>query len=478
MNPDPVNPDQPGHMTAEQFRVRGHEVVDWLADYYERIEDLPVLSQVEPGAVRAQLPEHPPEDPEPFEAVMADVETIIVPGVTHWQSPNFFAFFPGNSSGPSVLGELLSAGLGVQGMLWATSPACTELETHMADWMLELCGLPDRFRSDGPGGGVIQDSASSSSLCALLAARVRAAGASASAELVAYSSTDGHSSIAKAARIAGLADEQLRLVPVDAERAMLVDALADMVAEDVVAGRRPFFVTATTGTTSTTALDPVEAVAEIAGRHGMWLHVDGAFAGSAAVCPELRFVNAGVDSADSYTFNPHKWLLTNFDCSLLYVADRGPLLDALSITPEYLRNAASDSGDVIDYRDWQVPLGRRFRALKLWFVLRHYGATGLRAHIRAHVAAAKELVGWVEEHPDFELAAPAPLSLVCFRHVGGDDVNRAVIERCNADGAMYLTHTVIDGRFTLRLAIGSARTERRHVRAAWEHLVDAAAELA
>ena len=461
-------------MDPAEFRARGHQVVDWLADYLERIEELPVLSQAEPGAVRRQLPDHPPEEPESFDDVLADVERIIVPGLTHWQSPNFFAYFPGNSSGPSILGELLSAGFGVQGMLWATSPACTELETHMADWMIDLCGLPDRFRSGGEGGGVIQDSASSSTLCALLAARERAGGSARLSEMVAYASVDAHSSVAKAARIAGLAERQLRLVPVDADRAMDADALAEMIAVDVSDGRLPFFVTATSGTTSTTALDPVAAIAATAAERGMWVHADGAFAGSAAVCPELRFVNAGLDEVDSYTFNPHKWLLTNFDCSLLYVADRGPLLDALSILPEYLRNTASESGAVIDYRDWQVPLGRRFRALKLWFVLRHYGASGLRAHIRGHVAAAQEFAAWVGAHPDFELAAPVPLSLVCFRHLGGDEVNRAILERCNAGGALYLTHTVVDHRFTLRLAVGSARTERHHVEAAWDHIRRAA----
>ncbi len=481
-NHPPDGPEQsrnvrPNHMTPEEFRTRGYQVIDWLASYFERIEDLPVRAQVEPGEVRAHLPEHPPDEPEPFDQILADVERVILPGLTHWQSPNFYAYFPGNSSGPSVLGDLLSSGFAVQGMLWATSPACTELETHMADWMIELCDLPPRFRSDGPGGGVIQDSASSSTLCALLAARQRAGGVDRIGELVAYASADAHSSVAKAARIAGLADEQLRLVPVGAERAMAADQLAAMVSADVDAGRRPFFATATTGTTSTTALDPVADIAEIASRQSLWLHVDGAFAGSAAVCPELRFVNAGLDRADSYTFNPHKWLLTNFDCSLLYVSDRGPLLDALAILPDYLRNPASESGAVIDYRDWQVPLGRRFRALKLWFVLRHYGASGLRAHIRDHVAAAQAFAGWVDGHPDFELAAPAPLSLVCFRHTGGDEVNRAIVERANASGHLYMTHTVLDGRYTLRLAVGSARTELSHVEAAWERIVATAEEI-
>jgi aromatic-L-amino-acid decarboxylase len=455
------------HMTPDEFRRHGTAVVEWIARYLEEVERFPVRSTVEPGAVRASLPPSPPEHPEPFEAVLADVDRLIVPGITHWQSPNFFAFFPANSSGPSVLGELLSAGLGVQGMLWATSPACTELETLVLDWLVELLDLPARFRSDGPGGGVIQGSASEASLCALLAARERAGGAPAIGALVAYASEHAHSSIEKGARIAGLRPDQLRLVPVDGAYAMRPDALASMIAEDRAAGRRPFFVAATVGTTSTNAVDPLPRLVPICADAGAWLHVDGAMSGSAAVCPEYRWIHEGLDGADSYCFNPHKWLFTNFDCDCLYVADRTWLLNALSIVPEYLRNAASDSGAVVDYRDWQIPLGRRFRALKLWFVLRHYGAEGLRHHVRRHVELAAGFAARIEEDPRFELAAPVPLNLVCFRHVAGDEVNERLLEDLNATGRVYLTHTKLDGRYTLRFSVGQTTTEQRHVDGAW-----------
>ncbi len=460
------------HMTPDEFRRHGTEVVEWIARYLETVEDLPVGSPVAPGEVRAALPAHPPPHPEPFAAVLADVTRVILPGITHWQSPNWFAYFPANSSGPSILGELLSAGLGVQGMLWATSPACTELETLVLDWMVELLDLPDRFRSDGPGGGVIEDSASSATLCALLAARQRAQDAGTDlGDLVAYASAHTHSSLEKGARVAGLAPGQIRIVPVDDEYAMAPDALAAAIAEDFDRGRVPFFCCATVGTTSSLAVDPVPAVARVVAGTGVWLHVDGAMAGSAAVCPELRWVNDGLDRADSYAFNPHKWLFTNFDCTCFWVADRGALLAALSILPEYLRNEASTSGAVIDYRDWQVPLGRRFRALKLWFVIRHYGAEGLAHHVRRHVALAEALVGWIAADDRFALAAPPRLGLVCFRHVAGDRATQDLIDAVNASGEQYLTHTRLDERLVIRISIGQTQTDERHVRALWNHLV-------
>lgn len=472
MAPEPSRAsDASFHMTPDEFRRQGAAVVEWIARYMETVEEHPVLSPVAPGSVRASLPPHPPERPEPFEAVLADVDRVILPGLTHWQSPNFFAYFPANTSGPSVLGELLSAGLGVQGMLWATSPACTELETHVLDWMVELLGLPDRFLSTGAGGGVIEDSASSATLCALLAARERATAAGAElGDLVAYTSTQAHSSVEKAVRIAGLGPDQLRAVAVDDAFALRSDVLEAAMAEDRAAGRVPFFVGATVGTTSSLAFDPVPAVAAVCARHGAWLHVDGAMAGSAAVCPEWRWVNDGLERADSYAFNPHKWLFTNFDCTCFFVADRAALVGALSILPEYLRNAATDSGRVIDYRDWQVPLGRRFRALKLWFVVRHYGAEGLRAHLRRHVELAEAFAGWVEGDERFELAAPRRLNLVCLRHRGGDEVNQRLLDEVNASGRQYLTHTRLDDLLTIRVSIGQTHTEERHVRALWDHL--------
>jgi len=453
------------HLPPDEFRRRGHQLVDWIADYWERVETLPVRSAVAPGEIRARLPERAPDQGEDWDAILRDVDDIILPGVTHWQSPNWFAYFPANASGPAVLGELLSAGLGVQGMLWSTSPACTELETHVLDWLVEMLDLPDRFRSDGRGGGVLQDTASSAVLCALLAARERCAG-----EPVAYTSTQTHSSVEKAARIAGLGAEHLRAVAVDDAFAMDPAALRAAMRADRDAGLAPAFVCATLGTTSSHAFDPVPAVAEVCAEFGAWLHVDAAHAGTAALCPEFRWQNEGLERADSYCFNPHKWMFTNFDCDCFWVADRGPLLRALSILPEYLRNAPTESGAVIDYRDWHVPLGRRFRALKLWFVIRHYGVEGLRHHVREHVRLAQEFKGWAETDPDWELAAPAPLNLVCLRHRAGDAATERVLEAVNASGHLFLTHTRLDGRFVIRMSIGQTHTQERHVRAAWERL--------
>jgi aromatic-L-amino-acid decarboxylase len=462
------------HMTPDEFRHHGKELIDWIADYYENIEQYPVLSQVAPGEIRGALPPAPPQTGEPFAAMLRDVDEIILPGITHWQSPNFFAYFPANASFPSILGELLSAGLGVQGMLWQTSPACTELETHVLDWLVDMLGLPETFRSTGQGGGVIQDTASSAVLAALLAARERTTGytnvaSGNDARLRAYCSTQTHSSMAKAAGIAGMGRANVRAIGVDSDYAMRPDELRRQLEADRAAGLLPFFVVATIGTTSSTALDPVRAIGEICREFGVWLHVDGAMAGTAALCPEFRAIQDGLELADSYAFNPHKWLFTNFDCDCFWVADRAALIRALSILPEYLKNVATEAGAVIDYRDWHVQLGRRFRALKLWFVIRHYGVAGLQHHVREHVRLAQQFAGWVAADPAFEPAAPAPLNLVCFRRrEGGDEANRALLERLNASGKMYLTHTVLDGKYTLRLCVGQTHTEERHVRAAWE----------
>jgi len=427
------------------------------------------------------LPASPPTRAESFDAVLADLDAIVVPGLTHWQSPDFFAYFPANTSGPSILGELAAAGLGVQGMLWSTSPACTEVETLVLDWMVELLGLPARFLSTGAGGGVIEDSASSATLCAVLAARHRATADGAPlSELVAYASADAHSSVAKAIRVAGLAEDQLRLVDVDAVRALDVEHLAQLVAGDVDAGKRPFFVCATVGTTSTMAVDPVAAIASVTAESGAWLHVDAAMAGAAGVVPELRWIHDGVDRVDSWCMDPHKWLFTNFDCDVLFVADRAALTSALGIMPEYLRNAASESGDVIDYRDWQVPLGRRFRALKLWFVIRHYGAEGLAHHLRRHVELAKGFAARVDADDRFVLAAPPQLNLVCLRvadddPLAGDAETGRVMSAVNESGRALLSHTRVDGRFVIRVSIGQTHTEQEHVDGLWG-LLDAAAD--
>jgi len=470
------------HMTPEEFRRHGRAVVDWIADYYERVESLPVLSRVEPGEIRASLPSEPPLRGEAFEAILADMERCVLPGITHWQSPNFFAFFPANSSGPAVLGELLSAGLGVQGMLWATSPACTELETHVLDWLVDMMDLPDKFKSDQTGGGVIQDSASGASLTALLAARERATGYAGNEKgldgrLVAYASSQTHSSVEKAVKIAGLGRENLRLVEVDDRFAMRPDTLARKIEEDRRAARVPCFVCATVGTTSSNAIDPLQEIGPICREQGLWLHVDAAMSGTAALCPEFRHIHDGLEFADSYCFNPHKWMFTNFDCDCFFVADRAALIRTLSVLPEYLRNQATESGAVIDYRDWGIPLGRRFRSLKLWFVIRHYGVEGLQHHVREHVRLAQEFARWVEDADRFELAAPAPLNLVCFRHVGGDVINERLLERLNRSGSLYLTHTKLDDKYTLRLCVGQTYTEERHVSRAWELIREVAVAL-
>jgi aromatic-L-amino-acid decarboxylase len=467
-------------MTPEEFRLSGYAVVDWIARYMEELEDYPVLSPARPGEIRARLPPRAPEAGEPLEAMLRDLDEIVLPGVTHWQSPNFFAYFSANASAPAILGDLVSSGLGVQGMLWATSPAATELETHVLDWLVEMLDLPEEFSSRSSGGGVIQDTASSAALCALLAARERVSDFQINQRgvdrpLVAYASAQAHSSIEKAVKVAGIGRENLTLIDVDERYAMRPQALVEAIRADKGVGRIPFFVAATVGTTSSSAVDPLKAIGEICRGHHLWLHVDAAYAGSAAVCPELRFIHDGVELATSYCFNPHKWLLTNFDCDVFYVADRATLIRTLSVLPEYLKNRATESGAVLDYRDWHVPLGRRFRALKLWFVIRHYGVEGLRRHIRRHVALAKEFATWVEEDARFELAAPVPLSLVCFRHVGGDEVNQRLMDRLNASGEIYLTHTKLDDKLTLRLAICGTYTERRHVERAWRLIREAAA---
>lgn len=465
--------DLPRHMTPEEFRRFGREMVDWIADYHASIEARRVLSDVEPGAVRAALPAAAPEQGEPFERVVEDLEQIIMPGITHWQSPSFFAFFPSNISGPAILGELLSAGLGVQGMLWATSPACTELETHVLDWLVEAMGLPRGFLSSQAGGGVIQDTASSAALCALVAARQRALdrhpGATI-ASLRAYTSSQAHSSIQKALRIAGFTDDQLRVIETDEEFAMQPRALAEVMSDDARAGAIPFFVAATAGTTSSLAMDPLVPIGEACRSHGAWMHVDAAMAGSAAICAEHRAMHEGLDVADSYCFNPHKWMLVNFDCDCFFVADRAALVRALSILPEYLRNSATEAGTVIDYRDWQIPLGRRFRALKLWMTIRWYGLAGLRAHIRHHVEMTAGLAERIRADARFELVAPVRLNLICFRLRGGDERNQALLDRLNAGGRMYLTHTRLAGRYTLRLCIGATSTQPRHVNAAWREI--------
>jgi aromatic-L-amino-acid decarboxylase len=457
------------HMTPKEFREHGYAMVDWVADYMERVQDYPIMPAVAPGEIRAKLPGAAPEEPEPFADIVRDLDEIVLPGVTHWQSPGWFAYFPANNSPASILGELVSAGLGVQGMLWATSPACTELESVVLDWMVDLLDLPTTWKTTGPGGGVIQMSASDSTHTALVVAREQARERGSAEHMVVYASAQAHSSVEKGGKVAGFG--HVRLVEVDDAYALVPDALDDAIEADLAAGLVPVAVVSAVGTTGTTAVDPVRKIGEIARRHGLWHHVDAAYAGTAMICPEFRQYQDGLELVDSYTFNPHKWMFTNFDCTAFYVADRTPLIETLSILPPYLRNRASDSGEVIDYRDWHVPLGRRFRALKLWFVLRSYGAEGIRHHVREHVRLANELAARLDRDDRFELVAPVPFALVCFRHVAGNDATDALAAGINATGEVYLTPSHLGDMSFIRVSVGQTRTDARHVERLWE-LID------
>lgn len=459
-------------LTPDDLGRQGRLALDWVVRYLKGLDSYPVLSGCAPGDVTAMLPVSAPEAPEPFEDLMADLDRVVIPGITHWQAPTFFGLFPSNASPPAILAELLCAGLGVNGMVWAMSPACTEVETVMLDWLVDLLGLPTTFRSDSSGGGVIQDSASSATLCALVAARERSLAAGLTlADLCVYTSAEANSSVRKGARVAGFREEQVRLINVNSVFAMDAYALDEAVHRDRSGGLVPCCVVATVGTTSSMAIDPVRAIGRICRDEGIWLHVDAAMAGSAAVCPEFRDVHDGLELADSYAFNPHKWLLTNFDCDCFYVKDRASLIDALSITPEYLRNEASEKGGVIDYRDWQIPLGRRFRALKLWFVIRSYGAEGLRRHVRAHVRSSGRFAELVQTDPRLELCAPPVLNLTCFRHLGGDVVSERLLSDLNATGRVFLSHTRLGGLYSLRCCVGGTWTTDDHVEQLWK-LID------
>ena len=470
-------------MHPEEFRRHGHELVDWMADYLAGVGDLPVTPAVRPGDIRRGLPASPPLEGEPFAALFDDFRDLIVPGMTHWNHPGWFAYFPGNNSPPSILGEMLTSAMGAQCMSWATSPAATELEQTTMDWLRQMLGLPEDFV------GVIQDTASTATLVALLSARERAsggetgrAGIGAGPGLTVYASVEAHSSVDKGVKLAGYGLDHLRRIPVDAAFALDPAALERAVQEDVAAGFKPACVVASIGTTSSTAVDPVPAIAAICRRYGIWLHLDAAYAGSAAIAPELRVYFAGMEAADSIVLNPHKWLMTNFDCTAYYVRDRDALLSTFSLTPEYLRTA--HDAEVVNYRDWGIQLGRRFRALKLWFVIRSYGVEGLRAIIRRHVALAAELAGWVDEAADFERMAPVPVGLVCFRYRPArrsekelDGLNERLLAEVNASRRVFLTHTRLGSRYAIRLVIGQRTTEREHVAQAWALIREAAAKL-
>jgi len=450
-------------------------LVDWMADYIENVGELPVTPDVRPRDISRKLPSAAPAEGEPFETLFRDFGELVMPGMTHWNHPGWFAYFPGNNSPPSVLAEMLTATLGAQCMSWATSPAATELEQVTMAWLAQMIGLPPGFT------GVIQDTASTATLVALLSARERAADLSGAgfslggARLTVYASGEAHSSVNKGVKLAGYGVEQLRLVPVDARYAMQVDALERMIESDLEAGAIPACVVATIGTTSSTAVDPVDSIAQVCRKHGVWLHVDAAYAGTAAILPELRYLFAGFEHADSVVMNPHKWMLVNFDCSAYFVRDTSALLRTFQVRPEYLRTEAD--AEVVNFRDWGIQLGRRFRALKLWFVIRSYGITGLQALIRKHISLAHELAGWIDASPDFELMAPVPFGLVCFRYnphkKDGDEtdrINAALLARVNASRRVHLTHTRLGGRYVIRVVVGQRQTERRHVEEVWRLL--------
>jgi aromatic-L-amino-acid/L-tryptophan decarboxylase len=462
-------------MTPDEFRKYGHRLIDWIADYRERLGDLPVMSQVAPRAIKSQLPADAPQLPESFDAILGDVERVILPGISHFQHPGFFAYFPANSLLSSVLGDYLSTGLGTIGLAWQSSPALTELEEVMTDWMRRMTGLSDGW------SGVIQDTASTCTLVALLCARERATDHGASrgglqAEpqpLTVYYSAQAHSSVDKAALLAGFGRANIRHVPCDDSFALRPDELRRLIEADRAAGAKPCAIVATTGTTATTALDPVEPIAEIAREHGLWLHVDAAMAGSAMILPECRGMWAGIEGADSIVLNAHKWLGAAFDCSLYYVRDPQHLVRVMSTNPSYLRTAAD--AQVKNFRDWGLPLGRRFRALKLWFLLREQGVEALQARLRRDLANAQFLANEIKSTPDWQLLAPVPLQTLCVRHVpagfAGEALDRHTLDwadRINRSGQAYVTPALLDGRWMVRISIGAAPTERADVAKLWQ----------
>lgn len=460
-------------MDLDRFREEAHHLVDWLTEYHRTIEARPVRAPTAPGTIAAQLPASPPAAPEDVRAILEDFERIVMPGITHWQHPRFFAYFPANASPPSILAEILTAGIAAQCMLWQTSPAATEMETRVLGWLAELLGL------GGGWHGVIQDSASSATLVAILVARERAtgwqadeAGLGACPPLAVYTSAEAHSSVEKAVRIAGLGRKALRLVPTDDAFAMRPEALEQLIRADLAAGVTPACIVATLGTTGTGGIDPLAAVGEVAKRHDSYLHVDAAWAGTALLLPETRWMIRGIEHADSFVTNPHKWLGVNFDCSAHYVREPADLVRTLTVNPAYL--TGQETGRVIDYRDWGIPLGRRFRGLKLWFVLRSYGAEGLQAMLRRHIELTAELASWIAADPAFELTSKPSLALLSFRYFpkGLDDaaldaLNIRLVEKINDDGRIYLTQTRIRGRVAIRFSIGQTTTERRHVEEGW-----------
>jgi aromatic-L-amino-acid/L-tryptophan decarboxylase len=466
-------------MDPKEFRLYAHQIVDWMADYLDHIEAYPVKSQVQPREIINHLPDSPPKSGEKFENILEDFKKIIVPGITHWQHPRFFAYFPANNSKISILAEMLTATLGAQCMSWITSPAATELEERMMSWLRDMIGLPVEFT------GVIQDTASTATICSLLTAResktnfvVNRKGLFHRKPLTVYCSTEGHSSIEKAVKAIGIGNENMRRIPVDDTFAMIPAKLRNRIEEDIAAGYTPLAVVAALGTTSSTAIDPLKKIGDICAKFGVWLHVDAAYAGTALLLPEYRWMIDGIKNADSFVFNPHKWMFTNFDCSAYFVKDNEALIRTFEILPEYLKT--NEQEQVNNYRDWGLQLGRRFRALKLWFVIRHYGIDGLQHKIREHIRLAQNLAHIIDNSNDFELLAPVPLNTICFRFLPHDvdepetidTINMDMLELLNASGKIFVTHTRLDGKYAIRLVIGQTEVTERHVQEAWELICD------
>ncbi|XVF45990.1 hypothetical protein PTKIN_Ptkin02bG0252200 [Pterospermum kingtungense] len=484
-----VNPLNP-----EEFRKQGHMIIDFLADYYQNIENYPVLSQVEPGYLQKLLPKSAPSVPEPIETILHDIQKHIIPGITHWQSPNYYAYFPSSGSVAGFLGEVLSTGFNVVGFNWISSPAATELEAIVMDWLGQMLELPQSFLFSGTGGGVIQGTTCEAILCTITAARdqmLSKVGREKMGKLVVYGSDQTHSALAKAAKIAGIEPNNVRAIKTtkSASFELSPESLRRAVRLDLETGLVPFFLCATVGTTSTTAVDPIGPLCEVAQEHGMWVHVDAAYAGSACICPEFRHFIDGIEGANSFSFNAHKWFFTTLDCCCLWVKDPGALIKSLSTNAEYLNNKASDSKQVVDYKDWQITLSRRFRAMKLWLVLRSYGVANLRNFLRSHVKMAKRFQQLVESDNRFEVVVPRNFAMVCFRllpptkigynksdhrtRVVDDEeyankLNKTLLESVNSSGQVYMTHTVVHGIYVIRFAVGASLTEDKHVIKAWK----------
>lgn len=472
-------------MTPDEFRTHAHDLVDWMADYMESVRSYPVRSGVRPQEILNQLPADPPEQPEPFPDIFEDFKRVILPGITHWQHPSFFAYFPANASPPSVLAEMLTATLGAQCMSWVTSPAAAELEQRMMEWLGQMLGVPSSWR------GVIQDTASTATLCSILSARearsdflINERGFADAPRFTAYCSAETHSSIEKGVKIAGIGRDNLRKIAVDQAFALRPDALEEAITADVRAGLQPLCVVATLGTTGSTAIDPLRTIGEICRRHNVWLHVDAALAGTALVLPEMRWMSDGLDAADTFVFNPHKWMMTNFDCSAYFVRNPATLIRTFEILPEYLKTAGG--GSVDNYRDWGIQMGRRFRALKLWFVLRSFGVSGIQEKVRRDIRMAQQLAEEIRRDPAFEVLAPVPLNTVCFRFAPPgltdpgaiDALNADLLERLNATGSLFMTHTRLNGAFAIRMVIGQTNVQQRHVDRAWTLIREAALGLA